>query len=49
MSKIMSKYGGDIIQFLGNSLIVIWPRVAPNDKIQNADSESDSEIARKAT
>lgn len=29
MSKTIHKYGGDIIQFLGNSLIAIWPR-SPN-------------------
>jgi class 3 adenylate cyclase len=38
MSKTIHKYGGDIVQFLGNSLIAVWPRKLFNkniDKIEN--------------
>jgi hypothetical protein len=25
-SRIIHRYGGDLLQFLGNSLIAVWPR-----------------------
>ena len=55
MSKAIHKYGGDIVQFIGNSLIAIWPRTnngmgngsgKPADK---EDEDTDLNIARKAT
>ena len=49
MSKTIHKYGGDIIQFLGNSLIAVWPR--KNQGFDDLDPEQDYEtiVARKAT
>jgi class 3 adenylate cyclase len=26
MAKTIHKYGGDIVQFVGNSIVAIWPR-----------------------
>lgn len=33
MSKTIHKYGGDIVQFLGNSLIAVWPRKLVNKNV----------------
>ena len=44
MSKTIHKYGGDIVQFLGNSLIAVWPRKLVNknvDYIQNEKVKKD--------
>jgi class 3 adenylate cyclase len=32
-SKIIHKYGGDILQFLGNSLIALWNQPGETDLI----------------
>ena len=47
MTKHVHKYGGDIISFLGNSMIIVWPRgcYPKEDK----DEDNDLIIARKAT
>jgi hypothetical protein len=58
MSKTIHKYGGDIVQFLGNSLIAVWPRKLFNknlDQIVNErvrkdriEEDSDVIVCRKA-
>lgn len=47
MTKTIHKYGGDVIQFLGNSLIAVWPRKALG--VNNKEEENDITVARKAT
>jgi len=59
MSKTIHKYGGDIVQFLGNSLIAIWPRgyvgkfgqVIEDNNLRKDRAEEDSNliVCRKAT
>lgn len=52
MSKTIHKYGGDIVQFIGNSLIAIWPRSDPLGESSfegKEDEDTDANIARKAT
>jgi hypothetical protein len=59
MSKTIHKYGGDIVQFLGNSLVAIWPRgyvgkfgqVIEDDSLRKDKIEEDSSliVGRKAT
>ena len=55
MSKAIHKYGGDIVQFIGNSLIAIWPRTnngmgnGPGKPADKEDEDTDLNIARKAT
>jgi len=39
-SKIVHKYGGDILQFLGNSLIAIWPEPNPSNSMMASDYNS---------
>eukprot|EP00347_Sterkiella_histriomuscorum_P004823 403358953 len=52
MSKTIHKYGGDIVQFIGNSLICIWPRsnnpLGDSTQVGREDDDIDSNIARKA-
>ncbi len=31
MVKSLGKYGGDIIKFVGDAMIVMWPRVTNSD------------------
>lgn len=40
--KGLSKYGGDIIKFVGDAMIVVWPR---DNKSKNTDLTS---VCRKA-
>ena len=52
MSKTIHKYGGDIVQFIGNSMIALWPRSDPLGESSfegKEDDETDANIARKAT
>jgi len=42
IGKQIANYGGDIIQFLGNSLVALWPR-DPEDPA----ADSDTDIIRK--
>jgi class 3 adenylate cyclase len=42
MVKILGKYGGDIIKFVGDALIVMWPEE------KEKGPESASNIVRKA-
>ncbi|CDW76061.1 ph domain containing protein [Stylonychia lemnae] len=52
MSKAIHKYGGDIVQFIGNSMIALWPRADPLGESTfegKEDDETDANIARKAT
>jgi len=39
MAKIIHKYGGDIVQFVGNSIIAIWPRKLFSKMIENIEDE----------
>ena len=53
LSKLIHKYGGDVIQFLGNSLIAVWPPYKTHSRNAGQKSEdeldqSNIEIARKA-
>lgn len=32
MVKALGKYGGDIIKFVGDAMIVMWPRFNTNDQ-----------------
>jgi hypothetical protein len=43
MSITISKYGGDIIQFFGHSLIAIWPRFV---KDEESDEEEEIQISQ---
>ena len=45
MSKVIHKYGGDIVHFLGNSLVAVWPRVDDTSDPE----ESELAVARRAT
>lgn len=52
MSKAIHKYGGDIVQFIGNSIIAIWPRKDPlgDSTVEGKDDDdTDENCARKAT
>lgn len=52
MSKTIHKYGGDIVQFLGNSLIAVWPRgyvgrfgeEFDNERVKRDRLEEDSDV-----
>jgi len=44
ISRTIHKYGGDIIQFMGNSLIAVWPR----GYLTRFEHESDSQSKRRA-
>jgi hypothetical protein len=39
MSKTIHKYGGDIVQFVGNSLIAMWPRQLFSKYIDDIEDE----------
>jgi len=45
MIKNLSKYGGDIIKFAGDAMIVMWPQ--SSEKIDNAKKNA-TETVRKA-
>jgi class 3 adenylate cyclase len=40
--KHLAKFGGDIIKFVGDAMIVMWPRASKN-KIVGKDDEGDPE------
>ena len=42
MVKSLAKYGGDIIKFVGDAMIVMWPRG------NNQKQEDTSNVVRKA-
>ena len=42
MVKSLGKYGGDIIKFVGDAMIVMWPRVGDNQQ------EDKTTVVRKA-
>jgi class 3 adenylate cyclase len=46
MVKHLAKFGGDIIKFVGDAMIVMWPRL-PNDDMRD-DHEEKVIIIRKA-
>jgi class 3 adenylate cyclase len=35
MVKSLGKYGGDIIKFVGDAMIVMWPRVADQNQLED--------------
>jgi class 3 adenylate cyclase len=50
MVKSLGKYGGDIIKFVGDAMIVMWPVVASTNNISNEDANGDARVitVRKA-
>lgn len=51
MVKNLSKFGGDIIKFVGDAMIVMWPRAVreePQIDEEQADDEEKVLIIRKA-
>ena len=47
MAKNLAKYGGDIIKFVGDAMIVMWPRFTSHDSDVNEDDEKVT-VIRKA-
>ena len=47
MCKNLGKFGGDIIKFIGDAMIVMWPRTANADPEVN-DEEDKINTVRKA-
>jgi len=43
MVKCLGKYGGDIIKFVGDAMIVMWPRTAEDDAAKGTET-----VVRKA-
>lgn len=52
MVKSLGKYGGDIIKFVGDAMIVMWPRTAAVSSANNGSSspivDDKTTIVRKA-
>ena len=44
MVKHLAKFGGDIIKFVGDAMIVMWPRASKNKVVGNDEDHDDSEI-----
>jgi class 3 adenylate cyclase len=49
MVKSLGKYGGDIIKFVGDAMIVMWPRISGGSSSSGAQQSDDKvTIVRKA-
>lgn len=49
MVKNLAKFGGDIIKFIGDAMIVMWPRTKWNpDDPENNDDDEKVQVIRKA-
>ena len=47
MAKNLAKYGGDIIKFVGDAMIVMWPRAKGGD-IDGNEADENVTVIRKA-
>ena len=50
MVKALGKYGGDIIKFVGDAMIVMWPRMVPTSEGGTRKEQMDDKVTvvRKA-
>ena len=45
MIKHLSKYGGDIIKFVGDAMIIMWPETQPDQEMTTSMNVSSTNLS----